>query len=61
MKNTEEQLELEFLTKKMREAIIYQGYFGKDGDTKLDRQAENCAKISIQFTNKKIKNLSDKQ
>ena len=57
----DEKLELEFLQKKMKEAIIYQGHFGKDGDEKLDRQAENCAKIAIQFVNKKMQNILDKE
>lgn len=57
----DEKLELDFLREKMKDAIIYQGYFGKDGDEKLDRQAENCAKIAIQFTNKKLQNILDKE
>lgn len=57
----DEKLELEFLQKKMKEAIIYQGYFGKDGDEKLNRQAENCAKIALQFVNKKVQNILDKE
>ncbi len=57
----EEKLELEFLKEKMKEAIIYQGYFGTNDDDKLDRQAENCAKIAIQFVNKKVKNMLDKE
>lgn len=52
--------ELEFLQKKMFDAITYQGYFGKAGsEEQMKRQADNCAKLAIQFVNKKIQNLKD--
>lgn len=51
-------LELEFLQEKMKEVILYQGFFGKDGEEKINRQAENCAKIAIQFCDKKLENIN---
>jgi hypothetical protein len=42
-------IEREFLKEKMKQAIVYQSYFGKDGDDKFDRIAENCVKLAIQF------------
>ena len=53
------ELELEFLQKKMQEAIVYQFHFGKEED-KMERAARNCALLAQSFVEKKLKNILDK-
>jgi hypothetical protein len=56
-----EELELEFLQKKMEEAIKYQFYFGSKEEDKIERAAKNCASVAISFSKKKFQNELDKQ
>jgi hypothetical protein len=56
-----EELELEFLQKKMEEAIAYQFLFGSKEQDKIERAAKNCAQLSNSFFEKKLQNILDKQ
>mgnify|MGYP003656821736 CR=1 FL=1 len=49
-------LEKDFLLKKIKEAIVYQSYFGEDSDEKTQRIADNCCKLFFKFIDIKINN-----
>jgi hypothetical protein len=61
MEKEELELELEFLQKKMQEAIVYQFYFGTKEEDKMERAARNCALLAQSFVEKKLKNILDKE
>lgn len=51
--------EKSLLLSKMIQATHYQDMFGKDGDEKLKRIADNCNLIAFSFFVKKLDNLID--
>jgi hypothetical protein len=56
-----EKEELEFLQKKMIEAIKYQFYFGSKEEDKIERAAKNCLALANSLFEKKLKNILDKE
>ena len=50
------ELELEFLQKKMKQAIAYQFYFGTKEEDKMERASKNCALLAQSFVEKKLQN-----